>query len=98
VLEGTLDVDRLFDPTVGGRHSSGRSAVFFHQVRAELLAREDRIAVAVDDLGKSAAAGLIDVVWMDRCPLLAKLRVLPGFLEARQTVEARAAEIRAAIG
>jgi len=98
VVEGTLDVDRLFDPTMGGRHSSGRSAAFFHQVRAELLAREDRIGAALEDLGKSAAAGLTDVLWLDRCPLLAKLRPLQAFGEVRNVVEARAAAIRAAAG
>jgi tetratricopeptide (TPR) repeat protein len=98
VVSGTLDVDRLFDPTVGGRHSSGRSAAFFHQVRAELNARADRIAAAAEDLSKSAAAGLVDVVWLDRCPLLSKLRNLPAFVEARRVVENRAAEIRAALG
>ncbi|MGZ3419963.1 MAG: protein kinase domain-containing protein [Polyangiales bacterium] len=98
VVEGSLDVDGLFDPTMGGRHSSGRSAAFFHQVRAELLSRADRIDAAAESLSKSAAAGLVDAVWMDRCPLLSKLRNLPAFAEARRTVENRAAEIRAALG
>jgi serine/threonine-protein kinase len=98
VAAGGLDVDELFDATASGRHASSRSGVFVHQVRAELLAREGRVDAALEDLGLSVAGGLIDVVWVDRCPLLAPLREAPGFAEARAVVETRAAEVRAALG
>jgi serine/threonine-protein kinase len=95
VVDGALDVDRVFDPTASGAHVSRRGAAFFHQVRAELLARLGLREAALDDLAKSVAAGLVDVLWLDRCPLFAGLRGEPGFLAARAIVEARAAEIRA---
>jgi serine/threonine-protein kinase len=97
VTEGALDVDRVFDPTASGAHVSGRGAAFFHQVRAELFARMERREAALDDLARSVAAGLVDVVWLDRCPLLGSLRAEPAFAAARATVELRAAEIRAAL-
>ena len=48
-------------------------------------------------LRHSVDAGLIDLAWLDACPLLAYLRTDPRFIELRDQVAARVAPVLAAL-
>ncbi|MEO6575546.1 MAG: protein kinase, partial [Polyangiaceae bacterium] len=84
-----------------GARASGRATrrrSFFCQVAAELaayLGAEDEALSAMED---GVDAKLIDIFWLDRCPLFDDLRSHPRFLAVRKTVDARANEILACLG
>ena len=67
------------------------------QLGAEMLCYVGEVDRAADAVGRAVAAGLYDVNWMDRCPLLEPLRAHPAWPALHRDVAARAAEIRAAI-
>jgi TolB-like protein/predicted Ser/Thr protein kinase len=65
-----------------------RMRVFWNQLGAEM-----RIYVGekpMDDVRRAVDLGLVDIAWMDGCPLLDDLRNEPGFAEMRETVATRA--------
>ncbi|MBX3226814.1 MAG: protein kinase [Labilithrix sp.] len=62
---------------------------------AAILGADDRVVQAVAQMD---AAGSVDVVWLDRAPLLDRVRARPEVQAIRARVEARAAEVRAALG
>lgn len=87
-LAGTADARVVmtwmdgFLPEVKNR----RASMVLRQVCAELcllLGLEDK---AYELLADCARAGLIDILWVDRCPLLASLRMRDGFGEIRDWV------------
>ena len=41
---------------------------------------------------------MIDLMWTDRCPLLAPLRILPGFPAARARIKRNASAVQRAFG
>ncbi|MCB9607086.1 MAG: protein kinase [Polyangiaceae bacterium] len=92
LLDGraNLDVDSIFNPALGSSHSSSRGAAFRHQIRCELLAIQGDTQQAMIDLEQSVAAGLIDLLWLEHCPLLAGLRSRPEFEPLRREVAGRA--------
>ncbi|MCA9647367.1 MAG: hypothetical protein KC492_42045, partial [Myxococcales bacterium] len=92
LLDGraNLDVDSIFNPALGSSHSSSRGAAFRHQIRCELLAIQGDTQQAMIDLEQSVAAGLIDLLWLENCPLLAGLRSRPEFEPLRREVAGRA--------
>jgi serine/threonine-protein kinase len=70
-----------------------RRPIFFRQIKAEVLAYigdEDGALEAIED---GANLGLIDVVWLDHCPLFAALRGSRRYAAARQRVAERAAVV-----
>lgn len=69
--------------------ASRRMLSFREQMSYEILAWQGEIDAALDHLERSAVLPLIDVAWMDRCPVLAPLRALPRFAAARAVVTAR---------
>ncbi|MCA9631687.1 MAG: protein kinase [Myxococcales bacterium] len=92
-----LDVDSIFNPALGSSHSSSRGSAFRHQVRCELLATQGQEARAVIDLAHAVDAGLIDLVWLERCPLLTQLRSRSEFEPLRRRVAERASAVSAAL-
>jgi len=52
-----------------------------------LLGRTDR---AFAELDRGCKAGLLDILWLDRCALLEPLRAMPGFAEVRRQTLLRA--------
>jgi serine/threonine-protein kinase len=69
---------------------SARRLAFAHQLRAEVAAHHGGIKEALDELEAADRAGLIDVLWLDRCPLLAAVREEPRFQAVRDGVQDRA--------
>ena len=67
-----------------------RRPIFFRQVKAESLAYVGDEGGALAAIEDAAALGLIDVVWLDRCPLFEVLRGSRRFAEARAQVAERA--------
>jgi serine/threonine-protein kinase len=67
------------------------------QLAAEILAALGRRGDALALVEEACATGLYDAMWLAGCPLLAPLRGDPRFAAAAARVEARAAEVRAAL-
>jgi serine/threonine-protein kinase len=63
------------------------------QLATEVYAARGQIEEARLHLLRCATSVLVDLAWMDLCPLLAPLRALPDFDEARRRVMARAEAI-----
>ncbi|MEO5730120.1 MAG: protein kinase [Byssovorax sp.] len=57
-----------------------------------LLGRPERAFV---ELERASKAGLLDILWLDRCSLLAPLRSAEGFVEVQRRTRRRAEAIRA---
>jgi TolB-like protein len=75
-----------------------RRRVFFNQIRTEVASRTSNPDGALSALAAADAAGLFDITWLDRCPLLAPLRTDRRFEEVRAHVADRAAKVRDALG
>jgi len=67
------------------------------QLAAEIYAALERRDDALALIEEAGATGLYDAMWLAGCPLLAPLRGDPRFVAASALVEARAAEVRAAL-
>ncbi len=86
--------DVLFDMTDSMGKVTGRvrrRPIFFRQLKAEALAYVGEAEEALGAIDEATALGLIDVVWMDHCPLFDSLRAHPRFAAARAQVAERAA-------
>lgn len=77
--------------------SQPRMRAFFDQLRTEMLAAYGLLDDAEARALAADAHGTIDVLWFDRCPVLAPLRVRPGFRAARDRTAARADAVRDAL-
>jgi serine/threonine-protein kinase len=73
------------------------NAAFASQLRAEVYAYCGREAEAFAHLLEADASGLMDLLWLDGCPVLAGLRADPRFAAVRGRVKARADEIIAVL-
>jgi serine/threonine protein kinase len=74
-----------------------RVRLFFGQILVEMLAATGADAEAIDAIDALATAGLIDRVWLDRCPLLARYATEPRLAPARKRVHTLADKIASAI-
>jgi serine/threonine-protein kinase len=70
-----------------------RSNAFMLQLEVEGRAAKSDTHRALDALHRSAAAGLIDLSWIDRCPLLNGLRSDPRFAMIREQIADRGRQI-----
>ncbi|AKQ64787.1 Serine/threonine-protein kinase pkn3 [Myxococcus hansupus] len=75
------------------RQVNSRFASMVCQLAAELLCIRGMPTEALRYLQQAADSALIDLEWMDRCPVLAPLRAQPGFTEARRKVRSRVESI-----
>jgi serine/threonine-protein kinase len=75
-----------------------RRPIFFRQLSAEMASIVKDAGVALDAIEAADGFGLIDVAWLDRCPLLAPFRGEARFAAVRKSAGARAAEVLAALG
>jgi serine/threonine-protein kinase len=68
-----------------------RRPLFFRQLKAEALAYVGDKKGAIATIDDAASLGLLDVVWLDHCPLFDALRSDARFTHARAQVGERAA-------
>lgn len=73
-----------------------RRRVFFYQIEAELAAATGNVEWALDALRRSVDAGLIDALWIERCPLFAGLRTDPRMVTLVSETSTRARGILSA--
>jgi hypothetical protein len=90
--EPLADQVSLFSRLIGPDAASPRQRAFSHQIATEFFCAAGRHEEAIAALTKSADLALIDVLWMDRCPVLGPIRDDPRFARARALVAARGAE------
>jgi serine/threonine-protein kinase len=93
VANGTRLTTQLWN-TLG--RSAPRWVAFVAQIRAECACAIGDPEDAISALASSDAAGLFDVAWADRCPVIAPLRERAVFRELRDRIAARAARASAA--
>jgi len=80
-----------------GRTSSQRGLMLFYQLSTEWYAFHGQFEQALRSLSPAVDNGLIDLVWLDNCPLLKPMASDPQFLAMRRIVEARAKKVQAAL-
>jgi serine/threonine-protein kinase len=68
-----------------------RRPIFFRQMKAEVMAYTGDEGGALSTIEDAASLGLIDIVWLDRCPLFGAMRGSRRFAEVRAQVAERAA-------
>lgn len=85
--------DRVIEPNLGLRRRT-----FFLQLNAEIYAFVFEVDHALKSLAAAIDAGLMDLVWMDRCPILEPVRQDPRFVPLRAEVAARAQPVVIALG
>jgi serine/threonine-protein kinase len=66
-----------------------RRITFMMQMRAELLGYLDKHEQVVEALSRAAASGLIDLLWLERCPLLDEARKDPRYPAVHAVVKQR---------
>jgi len=87
-----LDVQaRLGDP-------GSRRRILFFQLNAEIYAYVFEVDHSLDAIAGAIEAGLIDILWMDRCPMLDAVRKDARFAPLRAEVNARAQRVVDALG
>ena len=74
-----------------------RRAAFNAQIRAEVYLACRDFDAALRAILEADANGLIDLTWLERCPLLDEVRQHPTFSNVRRATEMRAARIRDAL-
>jgi serine/threonine-protein kinase len=91
VVLGEQDVDMAIGAMDGllAMRINPRFASMLRQLATEQLCIRGAAERALPYLQRAADTSLIDLEWMDRCPVLAPLRPLPAFIEARRKVRAR---------
>jgi serine/threonine-protein kinase len=73
-----------------------RRQSFFQQLEAEIMAYRGEAQKAMDALSRSVDAGLIDLLWLKRCPVFDRMRNYMPFVAQLARVEERANNIIAA--
>jgi serine/threonine-protein kinase len=72
-----------------------RIASFAAVIRTELLAAQGRLDDAVAMLRFGDTNGLVDLLWLENCPLLAELRGRPDVAPILSSVRLRASRVAA---
>jgi serine/threonine-protein kinase len=67
-----------------------RRRAFVHQLEAEIVGYLGRKDEALASVARSVKEGLIDLLWLDRCPLIEPLHADPRFAPLREEVSRRA--------
>ena len=95
LLGGHIDraIEARFDGLAGAARSA-RFKILMLQIAAEFAGQADDGDAAFERVSRAIDAGLIDVVWLDHCPPLARLRADPRFPALRARIEAVVRPIR----
>jgi TolB-like protein/Flp pilus assembly protein TadD len=76
---------------------SRRTRSLYHQLATEWYGMNSEVDALLRELAKAIDFGLVDLMWLDGCPLLAAARKDPRFLALRRVVAERAAAVQAAL-
>jgi serine/threonine-protein kinase len=87
-----VTVEDFATPVGAGR----RSHAFYAQIRAEYFSFVGQSDQAARELAVADENGLIDLHWLDGCPILESVRAHPRYAEVHAHVAARAEQVRAA--
>jgi serine/threonine-protein kinase len=94
ITPALLDLGRTWGKVTG---RAMRRPAFFQQLTAEVAAYAGSDDEALDAIEAADRLGLIDIAWLDRCPLFTGPRESPRFVAARRGVASRAAAVLAAL-
>jgi serine/threonine-protein kinase len=83
---------KWFDMLAANLTGSPRQRAFFHQLSVEFYGAAGMKEQALESLALAVELPLVDLLWLDRCPVLQSLREHPSFARSRAKVAARAAE------
>jgi eukaryotic-like serine/threonine-protein kinase len=83
------------DPSFASAYASPRRRLYFAQLSAEICALAGDEEVSWSWVERAVSWELLDLAWLDACPLLEPLRTKPGWADLRAPVAARAAEVHA---
>ena len=91
VVLGELDAQRLVSAaeTVLSTHDNPRFVSMACQFAAEMACLAGDASLALGYFQRAANTALIDLDWVEHCPVLGPLRALPGFIEGRALVRRR---------
>ncbi|HUS67618.1 MAG TPA: hypothetical protein VMZ28_23945, partial [Kofleriaceae bacterium] len=90
-------VDERMHELVATHGTSVRFSSLLHQLAAEVHAVGGEVPASLDWIAGGIQVGLIDLMWLEHCPALARARAAPRYAELRATLEARTVPIRAAL-
>ena len=79
---------------LGSDRSSPRGRTFFYQMHAELFSFYGNLELAVRGVARAVDAGLADLSWIERCPLIVALNADPHMPQLRRVVYERAIAVR----
>ncbi len=99
IVDGTISGALTTMAESWGKMSSRavRRPLFFRQLTAEVLAYMGKDDEALAIIESADEIGLIDLAWLDHCPLLDPLRASPRFVGVRARVADRARGVLAAL-
>ena len=87
---------RAFSLSEFAQEGGLRRRAFYSQIEAELAAYVDDRDRCLEAIEIAVASGLVDIAWMDGCPLFGPMHGMARFDALRNTVEQRAERIRSA--
>lgn len=90
------EISAQIDALSGAVGGTNRRRAFFLQMRAEIMGFIDDTEGAITAIERSVEAGLLDRLWLERCPLLDAARAHPGYAAPHAEVKRRSEEILAA--
>lgn len=93
-----LDPQTVLSAGLNSDRSSPRGRTFVFQIHAELQGAYGQPEQAIRSVARSVDAGLADLSWIERCPLLVPLASDLRLVALRRIVYARAYAIREALG
>ncbi len=79
------------------RRRAVRGAILWRQILAEVLMFAGQPDEALPSIEKAVDLGLLDISWLDRCPLLLPITPSERFQAARERVAERAKEVLAVL-
>ncbi|HNN52674.1 MAG TPA: hypothetical protein PKO07_16720, partial [Pseudomonadota bacterium] len=88
---------KMIDSLPIRRSGSQRGVTLFHQLSTEWACFRGDYEQALRSLSPAVDNGLMDLMWLDNCPLLKPLATDPHFQALRRIVESRARKVQAAL-
>jgi serine/threonine-protein kinase len=95
--EADVDSIKTWAPVGLSSHGTWRTQALACQARAEVALARGLDDEALETLARAVDLGLIDLLWLDGCPLFDTLRPLPRFVALRDRVVERAARVQRAL-